>query len=90
MVWYDGRKDECTEHTPSQSSNRRKKGEEHATKREEVEQRVEDLAKELKDLHGDKLELTDTQYCLSARMFVTGVHASKDTLPQVPDYRGGY
>ena len=84
MLWCDGREDECTEHTPSRSSKRRKKGEERATKREEVEQRVEDLAKELEELHGDKLELTDTQYRLWARMIVTGVHASKDTPPQVP------
>ena len=81
MLWCDGREGECTEHTPSRSSKRRKKGEECATKCEEVEQRVEDLAKELK---GDKLELTETQYCLWARMIVTGVHASKDTPPQVP------
>ena len=84
MLWCDGCEDECTEHTPSRSSKRRKKGEERATKREEVEQHVEDLAKELKELHGDKLELTNTQYRLWARMIVTGVHATKDTPPQVP------
>ena len=85
MLWCDGREDEChIESTPSRSSKRRKKGEEHVTKREEKEQRVEDLAKELQELHEDKLELNDTQYRLWARMIVTGIHASKDTPPQVP------
>ena len=45
---------------------------------------MEDLAKELQELHGDRLELNDTQYHLWARMIVTGIHASKDTPPQVP------
>ena len=84
MLWCDGREDECTESTPSRSSKRQKKGEEHATKCGEKEQRVEDLAKELQELHGERLELNDTQYRLSARMTVTGIHASKDMPPQVP------
>ena len=84
MLWCDGREDECTESTPSRSSKRRKKSEEHVTKREEKEQHVEDLSKELQELHGDRLELNDTQYRLWARMIVTGIHASKDTPPQVP------
>ena len=41
-------------------------------------------AEELQELHGDKLELNDTQYSLWARMIVTGIHGSKDTPPQVP------
>ena len=57
---------------------------EHAMKREEKEQRVESLAKELEELHGDRLELNETQYRLWARMIVSGIHASKDEPPQVP------
>lgn len=83
-LWCDGREENCTESTPSRSSKRRKKSDEHATKREEKEQHVEDLAKELQELHGDKLELSDTQYRLWARMIITGIHASKETPPQIP------
>ena len=39
---------------------------------------------ELQELHSGKLELNDTQYRLWARMIVSGIHASKDTPPQVP------
>ena len=88
MLWCDGREDEChIESTPSRSSKRRKKGEEHVTKREEKKQRVEDLAKELQELNKDELELNDTQYRLWARMIVTGIHASLRHTSSSPDYR---
>ena len=83
-LWCDGREEQCDDITPSRSLKRRKKSEEHVTKREEKEQRVEDLAKELQELHGDKLELSETQYRLWARMVVTGIHGSKEEPPQVP------
>ena len=41
MLWCDGCEDECTKSTPCRSLKRRKKGEEHATKREEKEQCME-------------------------------------------------
>ena len=86
VLWCDGRLSEehfDSESTP-RSSKKRKKSEERTTKREEKEQRVEDLAVELQELHSGKLELNDTQYRLWARMIVSGIHASKDTPPQVP------
>ena len=86
MLWCDGRLSEDhvdSESTP-RSSKKRKKSEEHTTKREEKEQRVEDLTVELQELHTGKLELNDTQYRLRARMIASGIHASKDTPPQVP------
>ena len=73
MLWCDSREDDFVDSTPSRSTKRRKKSDGCATKREEKEQRVEDLAKELQDLHGDKLELNDTQYRLWARLGVTPV-----------------
>ena len=84
MLWCDGREDDYVDSTPSRSSKRRKKSDGCATKREEKEQHVEDLAKELQELHGDKLELNDAQYRLWSRMIVSGIHTSKDTPPQVP------
>lgn len=51
------------------------------TKREETEQRVIDMAKELKEMHKEKMNLSEVQYRLWAR---TGVHSSKDNPPQVP------
>ena len=45
---------------------------------------MEDLAKEIQELHQEKLELGGTQYHLWARMIVSSIHASKDTPPQVP------
>ena len=83
ILWCDGREEDHIESTP-RSSKKRKKSEERTTKREEKEQRVEDLAIELQELHSGKLELNDTQYRLWARMIVSGIHASKDTPPQVP------
>ena len=49
-----------------------------------VRECVESLATELKELHGDKLQLNETQYRLWARMIVSGIHTSKDEPPQVP------
>ena len=54
------------------------------TKHKEKEQHVEDLAKELQEQYKDKLELSDTQYRLWARMIEAGIHARKDMPPQVP------
>ena len=42
------------------------------------------LPKNYKSYIKKKLELSDTQYCLWARMIVCSIHASKDTPPQVP------
>ena len=84
MLWCGGPEDNYAGSTPSRISKKRKRSEEPATKRAEKEQHVEDLTKELQELHGDKVDLNDTQYRLWARMVVSGVHASKDTPPQVP------
>jgi len=86
MLWCDGLEDECTESTPSRSSKRQKKSEEHVSRCEEKEQQVEHLAEELQELHGDKLELNDTQYCLWARTIVTGNHGTTHLLDP-PHYR---
>jgi len=53
---------------------------------EEKEQQVEHLAEELQELHGDKLELNDAQYCLWARTIVTGNHGTTHLLDP-PHYR---
>ena len=58
------------------------------SKREEAEQRVVEIAEELKELHENKLQLSEVQYSLWARMLVTGVHSSKESPPQVPVITG--
>ena len=42
------------------------------SKREEAEQHIVEIAEELKELHEDKLKLSEVQYRLWARMLVTG------------------
>ena len=54
------------------------------SKREETEQRVVETAEELREMHEDKLKLSEVQFRLWARMLVTGVHSSKETPPQIP------
>ena len=55
------------------------------TTKQEKEAKVEALAKEWKERNTDKMEL---QYQLWARMIITGVHADKDVLPQIPIISG--
>ena len=83
VLWCDSR--DCDEDPPK---NKRRKTGETMTKREETEQRVLDVAEELKDMHRDKMNLSEVQYRLWARMLVTGVHSSKDNPPQVPMIMG--
>ena len=58
------------------------------TKREETEQRVVEIAEELREMHENSLKLSEVQYHLWARMLVTGVHSSKENPPQVPMITG--
>ena len=82
ILWCDGQDDD---NTVSASNKKWRKVEEtHSkTKREEKEV-VEELAKELMDLHEDKMQLSETQYRLWARLIVNGVHISKKTPPKFP------
>lgn len=84
MLWCDGRSD--TIETPK--SKRQKTGDVFLSKREEKEKQVEQLAEELKELNESKLDLTEVQYRLWARMISTGIHSSKDTPPQIPMITG--
>ena len=85
MLWCDSRSASDVE-TPN--SKRRKTGEGNLSKREEKELEVEELAKELKELNEERLDLSEVQYRLWARMITTGIHSSKDTPPQVPMITG--
>lgn len=84
MLWCDGRSDDGE----APKNKRRKTGEGFLSKREEKEQKVDDLTEELKDLNKDKLDLSEVQYRLWARMISTGIHSSKDTPPQIPMITG--
>ena len=52
------------------------------------ESEVDDLVAELKEMHGDKCNLSDPQYWLWARMITNGTHSSKENPPQVPTIMG--
>ena len=87
LLWCDGRGGEVGGEDEQPKSKRRKGGD-VSSKREETEQRVVDIAEELKELHEDNLKLSEVQYRLWARMLVTGVHSSKENPPQVPMITG--
>ena len=65
------------------SNKRRKKATDDSlskkeTKREEKKSRVAEVANDLKEQHQDRLKLSDPQFRLWARMYVSGVHDSLD------------
>ena len=68
--------------------NKKRKTSDTMSKHEETEQRVAEVAEELKEMHEDKLKLSEVQFRLWARMLVTGVHSSKETPPQIPMITG--
>lgn len=78
MLWCDGNSEDIE--TPK--SKRKKKEEVFLSKREDKENKMEELAEELKELNGDKF--SEMQYRLWARMIVNGIHSSKETPPQIP------
>ena len=80
MLWCDGR----SEDTETPASKRVKVDDHSSTKRESKENQIEQLAGELKERNKDKLELTEPQYRLWARLLSTGVHSSKDEPPKIP------
>ena len=82
MLWFDG---QTGDEPPSA---KRQKTDGFVTKREEKEQKVEELAKELKERNEELMELSEVQYRLWARIIITGVHSDKDTPPQIPIITG--
>ena len=84
-LWCDGREDEggC------RSRKRKRDGSSApSSKRAEKEKEVEDIAVELRALHGQEKHFSDPQYRLWARMIVNGIHTSKETPPNVPMITG--
>ena len=86
LIWCDGRDDDPIQSNPH--PRKKRKIDDTTSKREEKEQCVKDIAKELKDKHEGNLELNDTQDRLWARMIVGGIHSSMETPPQVPMITG--
>ena len=84
LLWCDSRSD----NREAPKSKRRKLSDQFQSKREEKENRMETLAKELEDLNGKRLALDETQYKLWARMIISGIHSSKEKPPQVPMITG--
>ncbi|MCG8621440.1 MAG: hypothetical protein MJE68_05485, partial [Proteobacteria bacterium] len=62
MLWCDSR--DCDEDLPK---TKRRKTSDTMTKREETEQRVVEIAEELKEMHENSLKLSEVQYRLWAR-----------------------
>ena len=62
VLWCDGCDDDPIQSNPR--PRKKRKIDDTTSKREEKEQRVEEIAKELKDKHEGNLELNDTQYRL--------------------------
>lgn len=83
LLWCDS--GDSDEEPPK---NKKRKTSDTMSKREETEQRVVEMADELKEMHEGKLELSEVQFRLWARMLVTGVHSSKETPPQIPMITG--
>lgn len=84
-LWCDG----CSRESDG-NSRKRKRDSSPAppSKRAVKEKEVDDVAAELKELHCDSHNYSDPQYRLWARMFVNGLHSSKETPPQVPMITG--
>ena len=85
LLWCDSRSGEDRDEEHPKSKRHKS---DVTSKREEAEQRVVEIAEELKELHEDKLKLSEVQYRLWARMLVTGIHSSKENPPQVPMITG--
>lgn len=86
MLWCDSR---CGgDNNEDNPKSKRRKTNDVSSKREENEQRVAEIADELKEQHEKKLKLNEVQYRLWARMLVTGVHSSRENPPQVPMITG--
>jgi hypothetical protein len=81
-LWCHGKSD--VDFVDKQAPKRKKIAEDTRTRREEKEDRVAHLAKELKEKNSGVHDLSEPQYSLWARMIISGSHGSKDSPPQVP------
>ena len=79
-LWCDGRQDESSGRT------KRKRDEQLSTKYNEREEEVEQIFKDLKERHGEKLELPKLR--LWARMIASNLHESLDDPPNIPAFYG--
>ena len=85
FLWCDGVCDE-DEVTPARKCKRPNDDCPPTSKRAEKESEVDDIAVDLKDLHGDKY--TEPQYRLWARMIINWLHSSRETPPDIPMITG--
>lgn len=79
-LWCDGRSVEGEE-SGGNSKKRKRDTSPPPSKCALKEKQIDDIAAELM---ADKLDFSDPQYRLWARMIVTGNHSSKETPPRVP------
>ena len=85
LLWCDSREDEDGD---EQRKSKKSKTSNIPSKREDMEDRIADLAKELEEAHAGNLELNELQYRMWARLIVTGAHFSKDKPPKCPMITG--
>ena len=79
FLWCDGR---CKD-TPC----RKRESESGLLKRQEKEEELESIFKDLKGMHADKYSLPLLR--LWARMISTGIHSDMNNPPDIPSFRGG-
>jgi hypothetical protein len=79
-LWCDGRSEEAD----ANSRKRKRDDSPPPSKRALKEKQIDDVAAELVELNSEKLDLSDPQYRLWARMIVCGNHSSKEKPPQLP------
>ena len=86
ILWCETNEEYCEPPRKKQRKSDDSNGRE--TKRQEKENRVVEIAEELKERHSDKLQLSEAQFRLWARLYVSGVHGSLDEPPNVPMITG--
>ena len=89
LLWCDGKATESNSGDVSVKSRKRKSSspsKPHTTKRQAMEEEVDEIVRELKEKHGTKYSLP--QLRLRAHMITGGNHESTDEPPQVPAITG--
>ena len=83
-LWCDGRSPSGQEST--ESGKRKREETNSCSKRQEKEDEVDAVFKELKEKHGDEYDIP--KLCLWARMMSSSLHDDYETPPDVPAFPG--
>lgn len=92
VLWCDGRSTKSSDsYDPVVASHGRKRRSAHVSepvmsKRQQLDEDIQDIVQDLKDKHGSKYSLPQLRWW--ARMIVAGNHDSNDDPPQIPAITG--